>query len=341
MPLVDSESLLRPISDSDPAGPNLEYDSAFANLERSLAGKAEQQIGDVLIPAEEPDWNAVQRLCLDLLGRTKDLRVACPLVRSLLMRNGLVGMDEGLAVVRAIVDRYWDRLHPQLDPDDDNDPTTRINTVAALSAPDAIQALRGATLVQSRAMGPVAVRDCIAALQGSAEGARLDAASVDAALQEVALEELEGVVGTCDRIVEHLRGIDAAFEEHAAGRGPDLSKLTQVVGQLVKFLRPRVAARRPDEGTADGANGTAANGSSAQGGVTMRVPGELRSREDVVRVLDKICDYYQKYEPSSPIPLLLSRCKRLVSMNFLDIIRDLAPDGLPQAETVTGSKRES
>lgn len=338
MAFLDSESLLRPISVPEPAGPNLEYDTLFAELERSLAGKAEQQIGDVLIPAEEPDWNGVQRLSLDLLGRTKDLRVACPLVRALLSRSGFAGYEEGLGLVSAMIERYWDALHPQLDPDDGNDPTIRINTLTSLCGPDAIQALRAAPLFRSRALGPVSTRDCL-----GGEGARLDPAAVDAAAQEVALDELQTLVGACDRTVEHIRGIERAFEEHVGTRGPDLSRLMQLIQQLLKFLRPRLANRRAEAGNADAThdeNG-ATNGATSHDAPAARLHGDVRSRDDVIRALDKICEYYQRYEPSSPIPLLIVRCKRLVSMNFLDILRDLAPEGLSQAETVTGTKRES
>ena len=63
---------------------------------------------------------------------------------------------------------------------------------------------------------------------------------------------------------------------------------------------------------------------------------EINSREDVIRVLDKICQYYQRFEPSSPIPMLLQRSKRLVSADFMDIVRDLAPDALAQVENLRG-----
>ena len=68
---------------------------------------------------------------------------------------------------------------------------------------------------------------------------------------------------------------------------------------------------------------------------------ELSSRDDVVAMLDKICDYYAKHEPSSPIPLILQRARRLVTMNFLEIIRDLADKGLPQVEAITGKEPKS
>jgi type VI secretion system protein ImpA len=337
MALLDSESLLRPISVPEPAGPNLEYDAGFAEFERSLAGKAEQQIGDVLIPAEEPDWNSVQRLSLDLLARTKDLRVVCPLVRALLSRAGFVGYEEGLGLVSSMIERYWDALHPQLDPDDDNDPTIRINTLTSLCGPEAIQSLRMAPLFRSRALGPVTARDCL-----GGEGARLDSAAVDAASQEAALDELETLLAACDRIVEHIRAIERAFEEHVGTRGPDLSKLMQLVQQMLKFLRPRVTSRRAETGNASASHENGAtNGAPSLDAPGGQLHGDVRSRDDVIRALDKICDYYQRYEPSSPIPLLIVRCKRLVSMNFLDILRDLAPEGLSQAEAVTGTKRES
>ncbi len=66
--------------------------------------------------------------------------------------------------------------------------------------------------------------------------------------------------------------------------------------------------------------------------------GAIRSRDDVVRALDQICAYYAANEPSSPIPLLLRRSKRLVSMGFMDIIRDLGPDAAAHVEALRGKE---
>ena len=46
--------------------------------------------------------------------------------------------------------------------------------------------------------------------------------------------------------------------------------------------------------------------------------------------------YYERHEPSSPVPLLLKRAKRLVAKDFMEILRDLAPDGVDQAERISG-----
>ncbi len=45
-------------------------------------GKAEQQFGDTIIPAEPADWNTVEKLATSLLGRTKDLRVMLALTHA-------------------------------------------------------------------------------------------------------------------------------------------------------------------------------------------------------------------------------------------------------------------
>jgi type VI secretion system protein ImpA len=60
----------------------------------------------------------------------------------------------------------------------------------------------------------------------------------------------------------------------------------------------------------------------------------------VLRILDALCDYYARNEPSSPVPMLLTRAKRLVDKSFIDIIRDLAPAGLAEAEVIGGVEKK-
>ena len=59
MPSVQLEALTAPISPDNPCGADLEYDPAFAELERAAQGKPEQQIGNTVVPAADPDWKAV------------------------------------------------------------------------------------------------------------------------------------------------------------------------------------------------------------------------------------------------------------------------------------------
>ncbi|MGV8370865.1 hypothetical protein ACV33F_30545, partial [Pseudomonas aeruginosa] len=47
-----------------------------------------------------------------------------------------------------------------------------------------------------------------------------------------------------------------------------------------------------------------------------RASGEIANREDVLRQLDRLLEYYVRHEPSSPVPVLLKRAKTLVTADL-------------------------
>jgi type VI secretion system protein ImpA len=61
----------------------------------------------------------------------------------------------------------------------------------------------------------------------------------------------------------------------------------------------------------------------------------------VINALDRIVDYYARHEPSSPIPILLTRAKRLVNADFLTIVRDMAPSGVENVNLIGGLSDDS
>jgi type VI secretion system protein ImpA len=345
MPLIDTENLLAPIAGDEPTGTNLEYDPAFATLERIAQGKAEQQIGTTIVPGEPPDWKAVHEQAAALLGRSKDLRIVSHLVRALLHRHGFPGLSEGLAIVRGLLEKYWAPLHPRLDPDDGHDPTIHISALALLSDAQVLSALRAVPVVQSRSFGNVSLRDIAVAsgeMPAAPDAPRMEMTAVEAAFQDVTDEALESVATAITQSVEHLRKIEAAFTESAGVGGPDVVGLTQILNQANKAVTPRLVRRKAaaaaaaagtagGEGTAVFTNGT--------GGPRVALTGDIASRDDVVRTLDKICDYYARNEPSSPLPLLLQRCKRLATMSFLEIVKEMVPEGLSQVEIIAGKPK--
>src|SRR5690606_15510134 len=129
MTTYNLESLLTPIGDEAPAGDDLEYDPEFLALERAAAPKAERVIGDAVKAAEEPDWEKVEELATALLGRSKDLRIALHLTTAWMRTSGMAGWCAGLGLIRGLLEHFWDTVYPQLDIEDDNDPTMRVNSV--------------------------------------------------------------------------------------------------------------------------------------------------------------------------------------------------------------------
>jgi type VI secretion system protein ImpA len=68
------------------------------------------------------------------------------------------------------------------------------------------------------------------------------------------------------------------------------------------------------------------------------VSGDIRSPEDVKRLIDRMCDFYARTEPSSPVPIVLRRAQRLVGKNFWEILTDLSPSALDSVKTISGTE---
>lgn len=340
MSVIDINGILKDVSPDSLCGDNLEYDPAFGELERAAQGKEEQSLGDATVAAEPPDWRDVRNRATELLERTLDLRVAVYLTRALLNTDGLAGFGDGLSLLRGLLERYWDCVHPQLDPEDDNDPTFRVNTIATLCDRDAtLLSVQEAPLVSSRALGQFGLHHLMIAkgelpAPAGADSAAPDQATIDAAFMDADIEDLQAMADTITRCSGDLAAIDnVLMEKIGAAQAPDMSALSGMLKSMQSILNAHLAQR--------GAGDAPAAGDEHPANVPVRqASGEITSREDAVLMMDRISQYFERNEPSSPVPLLMRRAKRLVSMSFMDILKDMAPNGVAQASTVGGINEE-
>jgi type VI secretion system protein ImpA len=351
MSSLDLQALLAPVSESAPTGANLEYEPDFAALEEAAVGKPERQMGGGTIPGEPPNFKVLFTRSNDLLRRSKDLRIASHLTRACIDREGFVGLNAGLSLVRQLLGKYWATVHPQLDPEDDNDPTMRVSALSALVSPEFLSAVRAAPLVVSQVAGPISLRHLsIAAgeIPQPTDGPKIDTNLIDAGFREVPLASLQAAANTLQSTRDELKGLAEAFQAGAGAAGPDFSSLDRILYQAQAAVRPRLAARGA-EGTPVTANNVGAEPGAGDpaapaGAVAVQaaapITGTIRNREDVVMMLDKICGYYERHEPSSPLPLLLQRCRKLAALSFLDIVKDLAPTAVQQVELIGGITKE-
>jgi type VI secretion system protein ImpA len=337
---IDLSSLLNPLSEDAPCGENLEYDPVFGELDRAARGTPERVMGDEIIAAEEPDWSQVFEKSVALFERTKDLRVAVHLLHAGLKTGGLPMFASGLAVVRRLVSEYWEAVHPLLDKDDDNDPTLRVNSLLPLNdRAEVIGSLSRCALVHSKTLGRVSLRDIRIAsgeiTRPADERASLEPAHIEAAFLDGELADLQVNAEAARSALEEIGALNAYLQEQiGAVSAPDLSALTAELRAVHSVLSEQLSRR--GVGAADG-NAAAGGAASTQSGARI---GDIKSRDDVIRILDRICDYFQKNEPSSPVPLLLKRAKRLVSKDFMDILHDLTPDAVSQAKLIGGLDKD-
>lgn len=338
-PPFDIEPLLVPLPGDQPCGPDLEHDPDFLALERDAAGKPERQYGDKLYPAEPPDWSSLQLQALPLATRTRDLRVAIWLLRSATRTAGLAGATSGLQLVSGLLDTFWASVHPQLDASDNGDPTMRLNALLPLTAADALLAdLRGAAVAPDR--GSMTLRHLELALTRTeplADESVPTEAGILQALQALTKRH-PGLAEMCRQAHQAAQAIPAQVERQlGAGRGPDFDPLIKLLALPVNAL----ARLQQDPASAPGqiespVSGVTTLAENVRQPASVMTPGAITSRDDAVRMLDRVCAWIEQNEPSQPAPLLIRRAQRLMRMGFMDIIRDLAPDGLNQVERIAG-----
>lgn len=326
---MDVDDWLRDVEVEPPCGPNLEYDDAYMTLAAAAAGKPEQQYGDTLIAAVEPDWKQVLDQSSELLTRTKDLRATLLLTRALTRLEGLQGFLKGIELTHRLLEAHWDQVHPRLDIDGEADPFMRANALSGLAdEAGMLRDLRAASLIATPA-GPITVRAAEAVLKRDPAAAMTEAQLTQAAHADIDGNQTSLLAVTT--ALDHCRAIQMlAVDRMGVVDAPDLQPthaLLETIGRLVVRPTGDNEPKPVADGTAPSVRGD---------GI-----GALRTREDALRALDTVCDFLSRSEPSNPAPLLIRRAQRLIGSDFLAIMRDMVPESLVQIEAIAGIRHDA
>jgi type VI secretion system protein ImpA len=344
---MDLDALLASRDGDEPSGENLEYDFDFMQLQIAATPGQEKQAGSEILAAEDPDFRDVEARAIAVLERSHDLRGAVILAAAVLHTRGMIGFAEVMTYIRRCLDENWDTCHPQLDADDDDDPTMRINAVKGLAGADTVlSGLRRAALTQSRNFGRLTLRDMLIA-SGEivlAEGQdSVDKATIAAAFVDTGDAANAATLSAIKSAQADAKAIEGIFGDRTPGYGPDLDDLRRMLGQMARFVGEHAGSDAPAEAEDDDATSPAPRGGGgggrrapAGGGGGGAMPGSIETADDARAALDKVIGYFQRYEPSSPVPIILERAKRLVGADFITIMKDMAPDGLGSVRMIGG-----
>jgi type VI secretion system protein ImpA len=281
-----------------------------------------------------PDWIQFRETTLTALAASRDLRALAGLGVALLRTDGLVAFLQTLPVAAHWLQTYWPDVYPRLD---EGDATLRRNTLNCFADRVAIiDAVTRLPLVRSRQHGSFGLREIEIAggQQVPKDGeAKPEVAQVRAAFADTPADDLQALQQSVSAALASIRAIDAAME---AGAGADAAPSLERLSSTLVRLERAVLAYAPAAAGAEPATQTAGVPDAAGGAqVAMRV-GTIQSREEAIRALDAVAEYFRRTEPSSPIPLFVERARRLVAKSFLEVLADLVPDAVPQARSVGG-----
>lgn len=344
--MLDIDHLLQPKDADAPCGEDLEYDSAYIALEQKAKETPEIQIGDkIVVPYQPPNWKEVRREVIELMEKTIDLRLMLLLCRASLAVEGVLGFQQSLDLMHTGLTQYWDTIHPQLDPDDDNDPTLRVNVLESLCDQDTLlKDFSNTALVESRAIGRFTLRQIQTAtgkLQAFSTEAPIDPATLNAAFSDSDPEKLKETHIALENTLISVQGIESfVLDQVGMSNSANLQPLQNLLKEAIQIFKEL------EPGDIIGSHAEFAESPKEQQSPENPVFVEARkpqaqvtgiaNRQDVIKALQLICEYYANNEPSSPVPLLAKRAQRLVNMDFMAIMSDLAPDGLTQIELIKG-----
>ncbi|MCF6263449.1 MAG: type VI secretion system protein TssA [Xanthomonadales bacterium] len=331
---LSAKELIQPVSAEKPCGENLEYDAAFQKMESLLQATAEQEFGDTVIPAVGPDWKGVGRQAGELLKQTRDLRVLSYVAIANLHTFGLSAFRDALEALNACMEIFWESIYPELDTEDNNDATMRFNVLQVLNDRRLVSVgIERSTLVELKGVGGFSLQD-IELAEGktqATEGEHVqDIAIIQGAFVDANPEDLTGLNNTVNDLIDQLSKtveLWGRLTENATVL--DMDTTLRSLKDIQHVLGTYAPVALVDTVVEDGAEAvvTGAPLSSA-----------INNRNDVIRSIDRICEYYTNHEPSSPVPLILRRAQRLVAKSFYEILEDMLPESVAQARIISGKK---
>lgn len=332
--VLDVSALLQPVSSDRPGGEDVTFEPVFDEI-RDARTQDDPTLaaGEWSRELKVADWPRVRDLATRTLAeQSKHLQVACWLTESLGHLHGFAGIRAGLEVHAGLLREHWDDLHPAAD---DGDLEPRANSLSWLNS-------NIGRLVRSRPLTSDGRSwfDWKTSLEvDNAE--RRDASAKAALLAEGKIDgetwrKLVAATPDEDFTRHHadLRGLREAFEaleseidRRFGSDAPGLGELEQAVVEVQRLV-DGIAAER---GVAAGADATPAasavseeapavaptsdaSAAAASGEAPGLPAGSPPSRQEALKRLREIADFFRRTEPHSPVAYMLDRAVKWANM---------------------------
>ncbi len=328
-------------ADQSAGNAEISSDPAYMEMQVALEGKAGSQMGDSVIAPQPPDYNKALEICTDLLGQARHVSLFVSLSKAAAGKSGFQGLAGALSLSHSIFSEQWDVIHPEADKDDPDDPWwERKNLLTELTDnPKTLEQLFDLELVSVRHIGAFSKRD-IDIASGRKEGTeeekeRCNANLIRGAFTESSEEDLKAVDGAMSQVIDNCAKLDSLLSEQIGADAPSFANLKAQVQECQSIFREYAGDKLAESEQAPELNTEV---TTAPESVQSDVGEELAQtstvvvnstvfadRESVARAFDSVMLFYQEFEPSSPVPILLFRARQMVHKNFFDILRELAP----------------
>jgi type VI secretion system protein ImpA len=348
--VIDIEALLQPISEEKPAGENQQYSGLYDEIREARRADDMLAQGQWQFEPKLADYRKVISLAIPALtNETKDLQVSVWLTEALTKEHGFVGLRDSLVLLRRLQENFWDTLHPEID---EGDMEGRANAIEWMESQIAI-AIRTLPLtggegftyinwLESRDFDfPENVDSLDFHEQEKVKAKKAQAAeekrktgdmwrAAKSQTNRAFCEEMHLTLEECWTECESLdRTIEEKFDRNQMPGLRNLKKSLEDIRGVLKPLLEEKRQQEPDAAEDDSAAGETfvEDGNGAVPVRTVAVPmGAITSREDALKRLSDVCEYFKKHEPHSPVAYLIQRAVKWGKMPLENWLQDVIKD---------------
>lgn len=351
------DSLLNPVSETEPCGPDLDEvgDDKYLNYMLGADNRMPSRYLDAETGAPFDratiDLKAETKSIGEFLEQSRDLRLLTLEARFQALAGQLIGFSESLQAIAALLEKHWDDVHPR---GYEGDFTLRQNTIGVLEdRTTVVLPLQYAPIVRDQRAGPISLRNHAVAMGTAAAREEERSLDINQIIETLRSEghraEIDTVHASISAARSALASIQSSFDQGTDYEySPNFELLSGVLDQLLKFIE----SARPDLGGSGGeseeapAAGAEVDAAAQDGSAPAVTAGKAPARADAINIADHAAaaaallaaeQYFGRSEPSSPALILVHQARLLVGKPLVAALEALLPDHAEYASIVVDS----
>lgn len=344
-PVLDFETLLRPLEGENPSGESLRYSGLYDEIAEARRADDALNKGEWQTETKIADYRKVIDLAVPALSeRSKDLQVAAWLSEALVKQHGFAGLRDGLKLLTGFQREFWDTLYPEIE---EGDMEGRANAITWFDTQGALAVLGSPILDAQGSYGFIGFEDSkrfdfpdnietletveqqrLNTLKAQAEAENRTTADMwrkaKAQTRRAFAEEMNLVLEECSTALRELDLVDE--EKYDRNQTPGLTNLKKALDSIKDAAKKILEEKRieePDPADALTEEGEAAG---ANAGGQKVATGAIQNRADALKRLADIAAFFRATEPHSPISHLVERAVKWGNMPLERWLQDVIKD---------------
>ncbi len=348
------DEFIQPISDTAPTGTDPRADvsptSAYYLL-KDIRNSARAKERNALVDDESllslaGEWRPVlEQVPPALKTSGKDLEFVAWLIEALCRLHGFEGLAFGFNLGAELIERYWQDLYPTPDPTDLSErlaPLIGLNGIE--SEGSLIQPIKAILISQGSSEEPFASWQYEQALEvdrldSEKQQKRFEAGAVSLEAVQLSIKETPAdfylkLNRDVDAAVSAFERLSSVMDSAMAGEPQPTSYISKTLAgcanhikSIAKDILSQAAADDVDPEQEISTNKEEANVSPLDIAAAACALEQLNSREQAIKNLDHIAEFFRKTEPHSPMSYAIEQVIRWSELSLPELLQELIVDG--------------